>query len=475
MSKNLNQRVLSGSVWLIVLEVSNQLFQFFKTFYSAKFFSPQEFGVVGLALLILGSIDTLSTLGLKEALIQKRDDISLYLSTVWTIESLKGLIILILFILFYFFPIFSIGSFDKYRAIVLFIAITFFVQSCTNPAVLYMDKDIRFDKFFIYSISATVADVISTCVLIVIIKSIWALLFGILLGNIIKLLLSFTMFPFKPRVSIDINRFKELFRFGKWIFLNRLFGFLSYQIDSFTIATFFSLNQLGLYQMSNRIGNIPMNQASNVIGRIIFPTFSKVHFNAKLLKRCFVSFLKDINIIIIPSLVLTILYLPQIVVYIIGEKWVDVIPFTRVLLLAGLCRIYLSLIDSYFTAIGSPKISGRLQFLRMFVFLFCVVPLAYYAKVMGVSIAFFLSIFLVTIYFTAKALRSINIGLRHYLSTFLLPMVIGGLFLFIYLFITYYKIIDSFTDLLVVCGIQYIMFFIYILFGHFKNRIKFKL
>jgi len=51
-----------------------------------------------------------------------------------------------------------------------------------------------------------------------ILKSVWALVFGLLVGSFVRFIVSYLIHAYRPYFSLDLDKAKELFGFGKWIF-----------------------------------------------------------------------------------------------------------------------------------------------------------------------------------------------------------------------------------------------------------------
>ncbi|MDN3713166.1 oligosaccharide flippase family protein [Paracoccus cavernae] len=89
--------------------------------------------------------------------------------------------------------------------------------------------------------------------------SVWALVIGNIAGAAVMLLLTWLFLPG------HINRFRlepearsELVHFGKWIFLSTICGFLLFQGDRLILGRVLSLEQLGIYNIGQFLGTVPM-------------------------------------------------------------------------------------------------------------------------------------------------------------------------------------------------------------------------
>ncbi|MBN1830470.1 MAG: oligosaccharide flippase family protein, partial [Deltaproteobacteria bacterium] len=95
----LSRKVAVAGTWAVMLRIANRGLDFVRTIVLARLLSPTDFGLLGIALLSMSMLETFSQTGFKAALIQKKEDITSYLDTAWTVSVLRGLV---LFLLIYF-------------------------------------------------------------------------------------------------------------------------------------------------------------------------------------------------------------------------------------------------------------------------------------------------------------------------------------------------------------------------------------
>ena len=69
----LSQRVVRGGFWVFALRITNRLFQLIRTIVLARVLAPSDFGPMGIALLTMSALETLTQTGFRAALIQKKD------------------------------------------------------------------------------------------------------------------------------------------------------------------------------------------------------------------------------------------------------------------------------------------------------------------------------------------------------------------------------------------------------------------
>jgi O-antigen/teichoic acid export membrane protein len=427
MKQGLKGKIVSGSLWVMLLEVGNQGLQFFKTFYAAKLLLPADFGIVGLAFLVITCLEILSTTGMKEAVIQKQHEVASYLDTVWVVELVKGIGVCLL--LYFIAPL--LASLSKTSNteltidVIRFIGLIFLLQCSVNIGVVYFEKNIQFKKFFIYQFSGTVADVLTSVLLVYYLQSVWGLFYGVLAGNAVRLIISYLLSDYKPRFRYNAGKAKELYKYGKWILGGRIFNFVSLQADSIIVSSFYGLYFLGIYQMAFRIGNLPMSQVSNLIGRIAFPTFSKLASDEVKLKEFFLTSFSLFTVLIMPIIILVYGLIYDFTVLFLGEKWLEIVPIVKLLILSGLLRIFISLLDSLFLALGNSRYSSFIQGSRFLVFLILAVPLGYFFGMWGIALSGTISLVLIFLYFFRLASKRLAITRNEIIVNLIQPLLYG--------------------------------------------------
>ena len=97
--QSLSQRVVKGGAWVFALRIINRGLGLVRLVILARILAPADFGLMGIALLAMATLDTFSQTGFNAALIQKKEDVESYLNSAWTITIFRGIV---LFVVLYF-------------------------------------------------------------------------------------------------------------------------------------------------------------------------------------------------------------------------------------------------------------------------------------------------------------------------------------------------------------------------------------
>jgi O-antigen/teichoic acid export membrane protein len=105
-------------------------------------------------------------------------------------------------------------------------------------------------------------------------QSVWALVFGGVIGSIVTTLSYFLFLPGPGnKFKMDHDSFWEIFNFGKWVLLSTAAQFVMMQGDRATLGLFVSLETLGIYSIGYFFGSVPFMLHLTVQNRVILPLY----------------------------------------------------------------------------------------------------------------------------------------------------------------------------------------------------------
>jgi len=399
--ETLSQRVTRGGLWVFGLRISNRLLRFASTLILARVLAPTDFGLFGIALLAMAALDTFSQVGLNAALIQKKEDIAPYLDTAWTFQAIRGgLLALALFASAPYVAAF----FDTPAAqpILQVIGLSILIRGFTNIGVIYFQKELEFHKQFVYEFSGTLANVGVAIGSVLLLRSVWALVFGLLAGNVAQLIASYYIHPHRPRLRFSWDQFQELFGFGKWVLGSSILIYLVTQGDNILVGKLLGVAALGFYQLAYQISNLPATEITHVISRVTFPAYAKLQTDMTKLKEAYLKVLQLTAFLSFPVAGLIFVLAPDFTRIFLGDKWLPMVPAMQVLLFAGLLRSIAATAGPIFIAVGKPLIDTQGQCLRLLLLLIFIYPLTTRYGFLGTSISVVVSILSVTSYFIFK-------------------------------------------------------------------------
>jgi PST family polysaccharide transporter/lipopolysaccharide exporter len=198
-------------------------------------------------MIALAFVQEFTRTGFGTALIQRKGDIESYLDTTWTILFARGLTLGL--VLFFGAGIASnILSAPEAKPMIQAIALSFVIRGLANPGVFYIQKDLVFHKQFILKTSQAIIGLLLPIPLALLWHNAWALVVGVLAGDLCSVILSYILHSYRPRFRFDMAKAKQLQTTGKWFFLTTVIFFISTQVDKTLVSNMLGPTLLGLYQ-----------------------------------------------------------------------------------------------------------------------------------------------------------------------------------------------------------------------------------
>jgi len=420
--ESLSKRVVRGGIWVFGLRIANRSLGFIRTIILARLLAPHDFGLFGIAVLAIATLETFSQTGFQAALVQKKKNVKPYLDTAWTISAIRGII---LFLILFSSAPFIANFFDSAQAelVIRVIAVFTLLSGFRNTGIIFFQKELEFNKQFLYEISATLVDLTVAIILAFTLRNVWALVWGGLAANFVRVFMSYIIHPYRPRIKLEREKFQELFGFGKWILGSSIFVFLITQGDDIFVGKMLGVTALGLYQMAYLISNLPATEITHVISQVTFPAYSKLQDDLPKLREAYLKILQLTTFISIPLAGGIFIFAPEFTKIFLGDKWMPMVPAIEALALAGLLRSISATTGSVFQAVGKPEIVTKWQPVRLFVLLAVIYPFTVRWGILGTSLAVVSCNLISTVGFSVKVVRIIQCDAGSFLKRIILPSI----------------------------------------------------
>jgi O-antigen/teichoic acid export membrane protein len=420
----LSKQIVRGSLWAFAIRITGRLLGFIRTIVLARLLVPEDFGLLGIAILAVNVLETFSYTGFQSALIQKRDNIETYFDTAWTVSASRGLFLFL--ILLVSAP--ALASFFNSPNAVLIIQIVATASLITglrNVGIISFQKNLEFHKQFKFELPPNLVDLIVSVSLAFILRDVWALVWGGMAGNLSRLFLSYYLHPYRPRLKFDKSQFKELFGFGKWVLGSSILIFLITQGDNVFVGKMLGVALLGLYQMAFLLAYLPSSEISYVISQVIFPAYSRLQDDMPALRE---GYLRVLQITLFLSAIISALIFalaPDFTAIFLGEKWMPMVPAMQILVLAAFLTSITETSALVFIAVGKPKIETIFQVTRFVVLAIFIYPLSLQWGIAGTSAAVLLSIAVSCIGLTFMTIRITDTGITRFVRRSAIPAING--------------------------------------------------
>lgn len=361
---SLSRRVVHAGFWALALRLSLRSFNTVKTIILARILAPEDFGLMGIALLTMALLETFTQTGFRRALIHRTGDIRPYLNTAWTIGLLRALAIAGVLALAAPLLASFLGD-SRATPLVRALALVFIFTGLTNIGIVYFEKELEFQKRFLFLGAQTIAEVGVAIGLAVTLHSVWALVYGAIAGSVVHVIASYLLHPYRPRLRLEWAKAGGLFRYGKWVLCSRALQYLVHHLDDLLVARLVGAAGLGLYRMAYNMSEMATTEVTHVAGQVLFPTYSKLQERRNELQRAYLRSVHVLSFLCFPISGGFLFLAPSFTGLVLGAKWLPMVPALQLLIMWGLVRSIGAASGPLFSGIGRPDLSTKLQFAKM--------------------------------------------------------------------------------------------------------------
>jgi len=345
---------IKGFSWMGLLRGSTRLVGYIKLFILARLLLPEQFGIFGIASLVLAFLEIITETGINVFLIQENTDIKEYLNTAWVVSIFRGVFISL--VLFFLSP-FIAGFFNNPDAIFVLrlMAAVPLLRGFINPAIVKYQKELLFKKEFIYRISVYTIDAIVAVILAFITKSAASFVYGMIAGVIFEVI--FTHLAVRVKINFEFisHKVKRVVNRGKWVMGSTLFNYLFEQGDDIVVGRVLNSTALGFYQMAYKITTLPISEVASVVTTVTFPVYVKISGDFKRLLKAYFKTLAAVSLLVIPFGLILLLFAEPLVRIFLGENWLSIIPVVRVMSFFGAVRAIAVSVHPLFLAIKKQQ------------------------------------------------------------------------------------------------------------------------
>ncbi|MEG4250621.1 oligosaccharide flippase family protein [Microcoleus sp. Pol10D4] len=266
---------IKGAAWTIASYGSSQIIRFGSNLILTRLLLPELFGLMGLAYVFIIGINLFTDIGLGPSIIQnKRGDDPRFFNTAWTMQVIRSLFVWLCLILITW-PVTQFYEEPRLMWLIPAISINTLIGGFKSTSVSTLERKMSVKEVVLFELGT---QIISTTVMIVwafFDPSIWAIIVGGWTGAVVELVWSHFLIPGKSnRFAWDKEAVKEIFSYGKWIFLSTILFFLCSQADRLILGKIFTLTMLGIYGIAFTLGDMPRQVIIAISGRVIFPSIS---------------------------------------------------------------------------------------------------------------------------------------------------------------------------------------------------------
>lgn len=400
-----SNKVFKGAILTVAMRWSDRTIGLVSTIVLARLLVPEDFGVVAMAMLVVGLVDILLNLGVNQVLIHDRSPEKSDYDTAWTLRLLQSCVVALL--IFFTAPI-AANFFDndEISNVLRFMAVTVVVSSLENIGIIDFQKRLEFDKDFKFFFFRRLAGFTVTITLAFILQSYWAMVIGSFAGRLAGVALSYYMSTFRPELSL--RSVKKIWSFSQWVLIRNIGGYFDTKIDRIIIGRQLNADTLGGYTIAGEIAALPTTELLAPIGRVLFPAFVEKRHDKEAFRQRVSLAIGVQALAALPACIGLAFIAEDLVAVVLGSRWVVFAPLVQIMAISNLVTSLSHACGYTLLTLGRVKFLAVLAWLNAFVFILFAVLLSSSANAESFAlmrlfvICVGTSIVVVTVVFSAK-------------------------------------------------------------------------
>lgn len=352
-SKSLTEKTFSGFLWVISGGVLQAILKILVLALLARKVTPVEFGVMGIALMVVDFSKMFTHMGVGPAIVQKDVLEDRHLHVGFTLSLAMGLFFTIVLQLVapWLAAYFRMAELER---VVRVVSLIFLIDSFTLMAQALLQRNMKFRlstaiEVITYAIGYGGVGVV--CAFLG--WGVWSLVMATLSQALLFMVAVVWAQPFPKRMGTDGPAFRELLFFGGGMTLSRFGNFLAIQGDNLVVGRMLGAGALGIYGRAYQFMAMPSNLLGNALDKALFPAMAKVQTQPEKLAKAYLAGVGIIALVAIPTSVLIVLLANEIVVLLLGADWMAVVKPLQVLSASLLFRMSYKMTDPLARAVGA--------------------------------------------------------------------------------------------------------------------------
>lgn len=469
--KSNSKTAVNGFIWIASGAGIEAILKIIVLAVMARLITPEEFGIAGAALIVIGFSQLITQLGVGPAIVQRKELLDVHIYTGFSLSVFMGFC----FTLLLYFTAEIISNFfgmNELTPILKVLALVFIIESLAVISQSLVQRNMRFKLMStISAMSFFIGYGIVGIVLSFLDFGVWALIYAHIAQTIIRSISIVIVQKHTVKLKFDIKAFKELIYFGGGFTIARIANYFAGQGDNIVIGRSLGASSLGVYGRAYQFIVMPVTLIGTALDKVLFPIMAKIQNDKKQLENIFIKGINGFSIITFPLSVFVIILAPEIVHFVLGNNWTEVIVPFQILSLGLYFRVSYRISDSLARALGNVYKRALIQI----VYATSVILgswIGQYWGIKGVSTAVFVAIFINFILLAKLSIDSIQGKWNEFLRAHVKGLILALILLpIIIIFTQYLRIIETSAFLILVIISSTTLLIISSLFKLFPKQI----
>lgn len=319
--------LILGALWTVGARWSIKAMGFVNTVIMARLILPADYGIVAMAMLMVGMVHAMTDLGVATALLRKGEVTRDEVDSAWTLKTMQGMVLAVLL---------AAGASlaatyfkePRVQAVLWVFAACMVVDGASNIGLTLAQKDLKFSLDFRVNVASKLAGVLATLIGGYLLRDYRALVIGIVANYLVLFLLSYALHPYRPRWNV--SRIGEIWAVTRWLMLSSLGTFFLRRSDEIIAGRAGTTEEFGEYHVGGDLGRMPVAELGPPLVRAFLPVLSAIQDDGKRINAAVLKTLAAANSMTIPIAAGVATFAGPLTAIVLGPAWVQASVYVAV-------------------------------------------------------------------------------------------------------------------------------------------------
>jgi lipopolysaccharide exporter len=360
----MEDRAVRGVPWTLISYALNRVVLLLTLVVLARLLVPEDFGLVTLAVIAVQLANVLSDLGLSGTLVLRQD----------LDEQAKGTVLMLMLatsvllaaILAASAPLIAdLFNEPRLAGVLAVLSLGVVISGVTWFYETTLQRELEFRRRFLALAVQAVAYAGVAIALAALGAGVWSLVAGQLSSLLAFAAILVWLAPYRVRPAFNRDDAREILGTSKGFLLQGGLGFVSGNVDYFSVGSVLGATSLGFYSMAYRLGEVTYYGIADPVAKVTFPAFSRMRHRGEEVSSPFLSTLRLVALVACPVGVLLSAAAHPFTEVVFGEKWFPMIGPLAVLGVWAAVRPVQATIAWLLNSVGEAAVMGVIDVIVM--------------------------------------------------------------------------------------------------------------
>ena len=327
----------------------------------ARLLTPEDYGVVAAAAMVISFSQVFWEAGMSKALIQYQGELKPAADAAFWLNNTLGVVVAGALILIA--PLIARSVFHDERviAVLYVLSLQVFLSAVASVHTALLKKDMQFRKLFWVRLITVGAPGLVSIPLAWYGAGYWALVAGTLVGQAVQALILWQQATWRPSFNFQPEIARRLARFGAWVAVSGLSAWFYLWADSLIVGMYLGAHDLGLYRTGNAFVMVIYGFLFGPLLAVLYSYLSRIQNDRQRVREDLSRVVRIIIAVAIPIAFLLYAFAEPIGAIVFGHQWQGVGSVIAVMSLSHGFAWTVGANGEAYRAIGRPDYETKIM------------------------------------------------------------------------------------------------------------------